>query len=195
MATPHARGSTLPIGNGFHLRNGYPACAGIDPSAGRYLGICSRLPRMRGDRPVSGFPKVEVCPATPHARGSTSYPQFSPPCVFGYPACAGIDRPVGQARKKEEWLPRMRGDRPEGHPPAVKPRTATPHARGSTPRRLWPVPQSLGYPACAGIDPCIIFTAGLYRRLPRMRGDRPFAESRCAKVKPATPHARGSTSD
>ena len=52
--TPHARGSTTRLQSVFELLLVYPACAGIDlASTSLDLNRVS-LPRMRGDRPVTG---------------------------------------------------------------------------------------------------------------------------------------------
>ncbi len=88
----------------------------------------------------------------------------------------------------------MRGDRPAGRDHLHAQREATPHARGSTPRyRLAPY-ASIGYPACAGIDPGASTIHQSVGWLPRMRGDRPALLQRPLALYRATPHARGSTS-
>ncbi len=71
LATPHARGSTLPTDIPSVDLEGYPACAGIDLPPLVFSGGASRLPRMRGDRPYSNDFSWETRTATPHARGST----------------------------------------------------------------------------------------------------------------------------
>ncbi len=70
-ATPHARGSTWGKTPAGTEGAGYPACAGIDPWSPFELPHSKRLPRMRGDRPMSCRVLSVSCRATPHARGST----------------------------------------------------------------------------------------------------------------------------
>ncbi len=70
-ATPHARGSTRSAQASWAAVRGYPACAGIDRKALAMALMRTRLPRMRGDRPVSHSPLRWPELATPHARGST----------------------------------------------------------------------------------------------------------------------------
>src|SRR5690554_5649158 len=70
---------------------------------------------------------------------------------------------------------------------------ATPHARGSTRGLVRRLAHTLGYPACAGIDPCQKKQLQRGGRLPRMRGDRPFLNLLRVFQLWATPHARGST--
>ena len=89
--TPHARGSTYGTVAWHGKRDVYPACAGIDPNVDLTSKCGKCLPRMRGDRPVSGGTLAYHLLFTPHARGSTI-------CVWSlifvsivYPACAGID--------------------------------------------------------------------------------------------------------
>ncbi len=50
--TPHARGSTFQEGDPLEILHVYPACAGIDLQLCGTPLSCSRLPRMRGDRPI-----------------------------------------------------------------------------------------------------------------------------------------------
>jgi len=192
-ATPHARGSTCVSSKAVPPLHGYPACAGIDPAYPPVLVRIYGLPRMRGDRPdvrISAFTDGE---ATPHARGSTFAPLITPPQAYGYPACAGIDPRRRQREQQEEWLPRMRGDRPISLAVASAFSAATPHARGSTWFVVRVVGFGRGYPACAGIDPGSCPRCPMRRRLPRMRGDRPSSPPITPLVTLATPHARGST--
>ena len=91
-----------------------------------------------------------------------------------YPACAGIDRIRAQVVLPVPGLPRMRGDRPKAIIDYFVKDKFTPHARGSTSQRgqltrMWPV-----YPACAGIDLLSFSQHSSSKRLPRMRGDRPW---------------------
>ncbi len=148
---------------------------------------------MRGDRPGN----KRGCPhrgrATPHARGSTDAYYFSHDANAGYPACAGIDRELLFSDSVLGGLPRMRGDRPSLTSLRLCIPSATPHARGSTSPRLAATRPLSGYPACAGIDHSDLWYEGMHRRLPRMRGDRPFSMSCCVFFVLATPHARGST--
>ncbi len=69
--TPHARGSTVLTSRQELAYLVYPACAGIDPLI-FFLGLLVlRLPRMRGDRPLSPICFISLQAFTPHARGST----------------------------------------------------------------------------------------------------------------------------
>ncbi len=69
--TPHARGSTpLLKGKGWKSCV-YPACAGIDLLLMLPVRCSYRLPRMRGDRPLSIHLPAPPWLFTPHARGST----------------------------------------------------------------------------------------------------------------------------
>ena len=192
-ATPHARGSTFGSLVSRLERPGYPACAGIDPD-GPLAGRCGpRLPRMRGDRPPGSFAGPERFMATPHARGSTVLASFFHWLHAGYPACAGIDLSLSRLCSSADWLPRMRGDRPQPDQCLRQSLLATPHARGSTSHRIQMEPRFLGYPACAGIDLSVYPIPIAAKRLPRMRGDRPLVFGYTGAIGWATPHARGST--
>ncbi len=173
-ATPHARGSTHTITAGITVAVGYPACAGIDPPTLSTSTTGRGLPRMRGDRPYGETQDQALSEATPHARGSTLWAQILPGWERGYPACAGIDPPFPYEDTLFCWLPRMRGDRPKIPRKKTQCKTATPHARGSTATTLASLFPTIGYPACAGIDPGRAGENGPGPRLPRMRGDRPI---------------------
>ena len=70
---------------------------------------------------------------------------------------------------------------------------ATPHTRGSTPYPYYYYYHIGGYPAYAGIDLIYRTIDGIEVRLPRIRGDRPYAPSYQQVAALATPHTRGST--
>ena len=148
---------------------------------------------MRGDRPRSQ-PLSPLPPrATPHARGSTRDTQRPGDGAHGYPACAGIDLAMEKRAEEGRRLPRMRGDRPHTGRLVVGAKAATPHARGSTREGEGSARHAGGYPACAGIDPCIGGGWMSTSRLPRMRGDRPGSGLPWPSIRTATPHARGAT--
>jgi len=69
----------------------------------------------------------------------------------------------------------------------------TPHARGSTEKKRQKKRRGFVYPACAGIDRKKETKKEKRLCLPRMRGDRPYRNSRTKITKKFTPHARGST--
>ena len=91
-ATPHARGSTFLAPHRDAIIAGYPACAGIDLLDSQPVLEAKRLPRMRGDRPLTRPLPPNTKAATPHARGSTMTAIGHIAAGLGYPACAGIDR-------------------------------------------------------------------------------------------------------
>ena len=148
---------------------------------------------MRGDRPSTKPPRSRTWRFTPHARGSTLAVERQLLRGIVYPACAGIDRSLGQLPGLTHGLPRMRGDRPGWPPSWVQTMMFTPHARGSTDAFLAGIIEEKVYPACAGIDPSEADRAIGGRGLPRMRGDRPYARGDIARKYSFTPHARGST--
>ena len=70
-ASPHTRGWTRPPLSRGGARGGFPAHAGMDPTAGSRQRHFDRLPRTRGDGPepkTGGSPEP---PASPHTRGWT----------------------------------------------------------------------------------------------------------------------------
>jgi len=110
--TPHARGSTVPHRLDPAGAVVYPACAGIDLLCLLFSAHCNSLPRMRGDRPWEVDVLTKESEFTPHARGSTASQKQEKASAEVYPACAGIDLGIGKNLRRENGLPRMRGDRP-----------------------------------------------------------------------------------
>ncbi len=111
--TPHARGSTGLPALSSHRGQVYPACAGIDRTGKVQVIAGPRLPRMRGDRPISAFIMFSSISFTPHARGSTLALELPAALACVYPACAGIDPDIFFNTFVDWSLPRMRGDRPD----------------------------------------------------------------------------------
>ena len=191
--TPHARGSTSPEPSPGRPPTVYPACAGIDLKSCRTIPAASRLPRMRGDRPVLFAHQAHIVQFTPHARGSTLFTLVEKVEFIVYPACAGIDLLASGGSRRGYRLPRMRGDRPRMVVTLTDEQRFTPHARGST-FAIRVVCEYEGvYPACAGIDLFSAVKNASTVGLPRMRGDRPQPPPTACNLRSFTPHARGST--
>src|SRR5690606_23287515 len=138
-------------------------------------------------------PRYPHIAAPPHARGSTRV--VLPPVqrCTGSPACAGIDPEAVRLPSTPTRLPRMRGDRPTSRLVAGPRAAAPPHARGSTATPVRTAGRCPGSPACAGIDLATTPLSFWLRRLPRMRGDRPYPQAARFLRGEAPPHARGST--
>ena len=191
-ATPYARGSTCRTRSQPSDLQGYPVCAGIDlygssvssqswlprmrgdrPSWRRCL-TRQRLPRMRGDRPLCLAPHQRRR-GLPRMRGDR--PRDITVCndSRGYPVCAGIDPTASMRSSSSTRLPECAGDRPYD--------TSATH-------------REAGYPVCAGIDQYgsriasrkaypyargsteyVRIPSSALSGLPRMRGDRPTANS------------------
>ncbi len=130
--TPHARGSTVPFPRRGRYKGVYPACAGIDLIFLAARRSSRRLPRMRGDRPMTTIKTWYAQAFTPHARGSTALFCSLTIRTSVYPACAGIDLEEIFDLKRIQGLPRMRGDRPDAGGCNEYNDVFTPHARGST---------------------------------------------------------------
>ena len=193
QSTPHARGSTPKSATANSTLRVYPACAGIHPPRASPRTMRERLPRMRGDPPVKEKAMRQEARSTPHARGSTLPKERR--CSQGrvYPACAGIHLLPPPGIYSSCHLPRMRGDPPEISSTNKTHQRSTPHARGSTCKRMCMVIYRKVYPACAGIHPTISIFFISSSRLPRMRGDPPSSVMPPSPPLRSTPHARGST--
>ena len=132
LAPPHTRGSTLTAHRLTPSAAGSPAHAGIDPPPPPAPYRQTRLPRTRGDRPLSRRRPHPINVAPPHTRGSTLIEGEIIPDQDGSPAHAGIDPPGISRRVRACGLPRTRGDRPGSHAGFILYLSAPPHTRGST---------------------------------------------------------------
>ena len=132
VATPRTRGSTVRVSPSWPTGQGYPAHAGIDPQGVYFFWRKHRLPRARGDRPMSPLPLGVEITATPRTRGSTPSPDPLGHGPRGYPAHAGIDPLRVGAGECPRGLPRARGDRPGAFGNLLRFMGATPRTRGST---------------------------------------------------------------
>ncbi len=92
----------------------------------------ARIPRTRGDRPITDMMFRTVDRATPYTRGSTVLCAADKQRLQGYPVHAGIDLKPVLMSAYLYWLPRTRGDRPPVHFVEDKLIQATPYTRGST---------------------------------------------------------------
>ena len=133
MAPPHTRGWTPYQSCGPHWTYGSPAHAGLDPDMANAASLVLRLPRTRGDGPVSNVGRRFRKSAPPHTRGwthgrdrhagrrhgSPAHAGMDPsrwqtePQTERLPAHAGMDPSPASARRNLNWLPRTRGDGPE----------------------------------------------------------------------------------
>ena len=131
-APPLTRGSTQITPAGSLPSKGSPAHAGIDPRPRILRNRSARLPRSRGDRPISCDPGFRTVGAPPLTRGSTF--SATPRCdrIPGSPAHAGIDPSEKSCACCRVRLPRSRGDRPLRTGVARTSRPAPPLTRGST---------------------------------------------------------------
>ena len=193
MVSPHTRGSTRPSLGLAGGDQGFPAHAGIDPSASFPRAAFSRFPRTRGDRPYVSIDDIDGLVVSPHTRGSTVFRLEEPFAVSGFPAHAGIDRSCANASSLRKRFPRTRGDRPELRHLPRKVLQVSPHTRGSTRRKPRGARGLQGFPAHAGIDPSPRRVSTVSCRFPRTRGDRPDRPVSDSALDLVSPHTRGST--
>ena len=172
-ASPHTRGWTRPPPHRRRRPHGFPAHAGMDPTATKRRSSGARLPRTRGDGPwETGFGACAGL-ASPHTRGWTQRGRYLPVSRQGFPAHAGMDPARCRSSRRRRGLPRTRGDGPRDGTPAVGMPKASPHTRGWT---------RCGRGGVQGL-----------RRLPRTRGDGPPAAVGVDIGCGASPHTRGWT--
>ena len=154
-APPPTRGWTLPAPVPVRRRPGSPAHAGMD----------------------AGTPEAQShhTQAPPPTRGWTAVVPGHPGDRQGSPAHAGMDRPLAQVAAHRLGLPRPRGDGPLVDAMLADAAAAPPPTRGWTVEPARQPPLQAGSPAHAGMDPSLVPDAEFERRLPRPRGDGPFA--------------------
>ena len=129
----------------------------------------------------------------PPTRGSTHTPSLQLLTAVVSPAYAGIDLLARSLKSVGPCLPRLRGDRPACWS-ALSPATASPPpTRGSTREECAVLCEKHVSPAYAGIDLARAWTTCRCRRLPRLRGDRPFQTHDEATPCWSPPPTRGST--
>ena len=152
-----------------------------------------RLPRTRGDGPVTGSPVATSGRASPHTRGWTRRPLGVPRLDDGFPAHAGMDRSPPTPMLDGPRLPRTRGDGPRAAGRGQEGVWASPHTRGWTPLRRCAGDRRDGFPAHAGMDPRTAQRKRHRARLPRTRGDGPASVCGSRGGYRASPHTRGWT--
>ena len=152
-----------------------------------------RLPRTRGDGPLTGETPFVFNMASPHPRGWTLKRERPLGTSRGFPAPAGMDPSRVTRRSPSPGLPRTRGDGPGGLDTTGGQLRASPHPRGWTLGRVQVELAAVGFPAPAGMDPKWPRCWPARRRLPRTRGDGPKGLAEVSTLIPASPHPRGWT--
>ncbi len=213
-APPHPRGWTPILSCVSYRYRGSPAPAGMDLDDRCAACVAEWLPRTRGDGPDQQGASRHQDGAPPHPRGWTPGACGGSTRGAGSPAPAGMD--PRSRRQSGIWtgLPRTRGDGPDAgvprhHPGQAPPHPrgwtlrpqrdrrdhggAPPHPRGWTPRGRHAAGSARGSPAPAGMDPPGDLLMSPLLRLPRTRGDGPYAASSGKKFRMAPPHPRGWT--
>ena len=193
MASPHTRGWTLRTRQIVIGGAGFPAHAGMDPPRLCRCARRPRLPRTRGDGPMTCPPVERAIRASPHTRGWTHRRHLDDRGRVGFPAHAGMDLRLWRVVDPGRRLPRTRGDGPRPERPADAGGMASPHTRGWTRPLGRFVSDHQGFPAHAGMDPGAAWTTDAGCGLPRTRGDGPRRGASARGAGRASPHTRGWT--
>ena len=193
--SPHTRGWTCDPTCLRPGQAGFPAHAGMDPSARRSASKPAWFPRTRGDGPVPC--QAVPCHAwvSPHTRGWTPSGAASRRRPEGFPAHAGMDPQSDGHGLTPFRFPRTRGDGPGYAQAAARDLPVSPHTRGWTPARRGCRQAVAGFPAHAGMDPISRGSRSSRHRFPRTRGDGPAYRPRLDPQSAVSPHTRGWTSD
>ncbi len=135
-SSPHARGSSLARGHRCQVVLVVPARAAIFPPSGPAARAGRCRPRTRGDLPAAVDTAGLIRASSPHARGSSRLREDARRRPLVVPARAGIfpSQTTGSGRNTSR--PRTRGDLPTVYLRAYVYIASSPHARGSSRRRL-----------------------------------------------------------
>ena len=192
-ASPHTRGWTAAVRELAPGIGGFPAHAGMDRERRATESRRSGLPRTRGDGPRTNANSPSLATASPHTRGWTLLGEVDELPQVGFPAHAGMDPSPAPGRCRRPGLPRTRGDGPVSGRGAGSCAGASPHTRGWTGVGAGENADGSGFPAHAGMDPGRAGSLTSQSRLPRTRGDGPWAGDGGAADAGASPHTRGWT--
>ena len=193
--SPHTRGWTPAAHVGQVGGRGFPAHAGMDLGRSRPQRRRSRIPRTRGDGPISARAVINLGRDSPHTRGWTRLGGGVHRVDQGFPAHAGMDPRRRQHETDHARIPRTRGDGPIRLFSVDEISWDSPHTRGWTHRGTARRRRHRGFPAHAGMDPepsCLLLPPG---RIPRTRGDGPAACGALREALGDSPHTRGWTLD
>ena len=193
VASPRLRGWTFIPGMRWAAIAGFPAPAGMDPPARAPSAPSPRLPRACGDGPRLSASYILRREASPRLRGWTHWRPmrgWRPP---GFPAPAGMDRPLRSRARRRSRLPRACGDGPRPRATTRRPSSASPRLRGWTRNGFVFSRGCAGFPAPAGMDLIRPFAVRTHRRLPRACGDGPRGWDGDRDFVRASPRLRGWT--
>ena len=193
MVSPHTRGWTLRVASVSESRSGFPAHAGMDPTAACSTPPAIRFPRTRGDGPAPPCAACSVERVSPHTRGWTLGPWIRCSGLLGFPAHAGMDPCSCQDASAAPGFPRTRGDGPPSEYKKCGCGWVSPHTRGWTLATQIVASEAWGFPAHAGMDLSRTTWDGTTYGFPRTRGDGPPASIRRLAARTVSPHTRGWT--
>ena len=193
VVSPPTRGWTSAMGRRGRRRYGFPAHAGMDPSADQFLRSERWFPRPRGDGPVVRSVGSANSKVSPPTRGWTRMIDRWDWKPFGFPAHAGMDLGEGARHRCCRRFPRPRGDGPWKVDFPGSQQVVSPPTRGWTRPDRPAACRSRGFPAHAGMDLDDDDGNPLLVGFPRPRGDGPqHLASRLRKCQ-VSPPTRGWT--
>ena len=131
-AAPPTRGWTPGSPRNRKSNLGCPAYAGMDPHPLALEWRNRRLPRLRGDGPLTTERLEQYGAAAPPTRGWTPANEQDAFFPSGCPAYAGMDPGVTLSKRPLSGLPRLRGDGPKFYTKFQHSFTAAPPTRGWT---------------------------------------------------------------
>ena len=189
--SPRARGCSAPKIHVHELSDVFPACAGMFPHRTSITKNFCRVPRVRGDVPMTPWGLGVGRGFSPRARGCSYCIAASRSSSAVFPACAGMFLRAAFQLTARTRFPRVRGDVPIGTAPVLSDLTFSPRARGCS----LPVNPRLAavavFPACAGMFLRKLLATTQSHRFPRVRGDVPTPRAAAPNCTRFSPRARG----
>ena len=188
---PPTRGWALHTDDAPDLYRVSPAHAGMGPGATASAPTLTRLPRPRGDGPMSaGLPSWRTA-APPPTLGWARVRRHRHRLGHGSPAHAGMGPRNPRPNPQVDRLPRPRGDGPVSSEATMKLPAAPPPTRGWALRVDAAKAAVKGSPAHAGMGPHPQHHDPARQRLPRPRGDGPSTLGFKSYDQGAPPPTRG----
>ncbi len=168
-----------------------PAYAGMVPTRHRRPASPGRLPRLRGDGPVTeGYVHQHITSAPP-TRGWSLRQRTNTARLVVCPAYAGMVPSPRRGCGNGTRLPRLRGDGPEPIIYLGGNISSAPPTRGWPRNRAIPQAAATVCPAYAGMAPTSCKASVACGSLPRLRGDGPRVTPSSSLRRSSSPPTRG----
>ena len=191
VRSPPARGWPASAHRDERVPRAFPARAGMARPTTPPPIPRSRVPRPRGDGPLSSRRCAGVSVRSPPARGWPAPSAIRTGVAGAFPARAGMARSRFAPRGACRRVPRPRGDGPIRRRAPARPMSRSPPARGWPGRHVSRLRRRAAFPARAGMARTGCATRKSVKCVPRPRGDGPPRRAGRNRPMKRSPPARG----